>query len=143
MARDVVILIGPSVYGKNAAGLALSRRTKWPFIEGGAHHTQANKDKQAAGIPLTDANRAAWIDSISQATHAYAAPRIILACSALTSYVQTRLKNELRRNIHWSLLLPTREALQARLEQRKDHFMPASLLDNQLGALTPPPEAVR
>jgi gluconate kinase len=56
--------------------------------------------------------------------------------------VQGRLKAETAREIVWLLLEVPKAVLQARMEARTGHFMPASLLDDQLCALTPPEDAI-
>ncbi len=139
---NMVVLMGPAGAGKSTLGAALARQTGWPFLEGDDYHPFTNKEKQAAGLPLTDMDRVGWIDAIVQGVNANPAAQLLLACSALTPYVQRRLRTEIHRHIRWILLLPSHEELQKRLETRPGHFMPASLLKDQLAALTPPAEAI-
>lgn len=140
---DIVILMGPAGCGKSTIGKVLSARTGWALIEGDDHHPPANKAKQAAGHPLDDRDRAAWIDALVIAANAHPASRLVLACSALTPYVQDRLSGELARACHWVLLTAPETRLKQRLTARRDHFMPASLLSDQLAALNPPSDAIR
>lgn len=140
---DLVVLMGPAGAGKSTIGLSLAACTGWPFLEGDDYHPPENKKKQASGIPLTDMDRSAWIDQIINAVKADPAEHILLACSALTPYVQDRLRSEvLPMRVRWVLLLPSKEELQKRLELRQGHFMPASLLADQLKALSPPEDAI-
>ena len=113
------------------------------MIEADDHHSEANVAKQAAGQPLTDADRAAWIGSIIDTINAGSETNTLLACSALTPYVQERLREELQPECHWYLLEVSEAELARRLSARKDHFMPASLLQEQLKALTAPDQASR
>ena len=133
---DLLVLMGPAGAGKSTLGIALSNQTGWPFLEGDDYHPPENKTKQANGVPLDDTDRAKWLDKIIHAANINPAPRLVLACSALTPYVQERLKAEIKRTVRLFLLLPSRQELQTRLENRTDHFMPASLLEDQLSALT-------
>ena len=38
------------------------RLTGWQFAEGDDYHSEANKQKMHAGIPLTDEDRAPWLE---------------------------------------------------------------------------------
>lgn len=134
----IVVLMGPSGCGKSTIGAALSAMLGWPFIEGDSHHSKANKAKQAAGSSLTDDDRKGWIDAIVSDANARDDTHLLLACSALTPYVQTRLQAEIKRRIEWVLLEVSTADLRARLEARTNHFMPVDLLDDQLAALTRP-----
>ena len=136
--RHLYIIMGPAGCGKSSIAEALSDQTGWVMIEADAHHSEANVEKQTAGIPLTDADRASWISSIVETINQSVAPQQVLACSALTPYVQSRLSDEIEPTCHWFLLSVSREELKRRLSRRSDHFMPASLLDDQLQALTVP-----
>jgi len=141
---ELVILMGPAGAGKSTVGLSLAACTGWPFLEGDDYHPAENRRKQADGVPLTNMDRAEWIDQIVGAVKADPAERILLACSALTPYVQDRLRSEVGpRRVRWVLLLPSKQELQKRLEMRQGHFMPASLLTDQLVALNPPEDAIR
>ena len=139
---DLLVLMGPAGAGKSTLGIALSNQTGWPFLEGDDYHPPENKTKQANGVPLDDGDRAKWLDKIIHAANINPAPRLVLACSALTPYVQERLKAEIKRTVRLFLLLPPRKELQMRLENRTDHVMPASLLDDQLSALTITEDAI-
>ena len=141
--RHLYIIMGPAGCGKSTIAEDRSAQTGWPMIEADAHHSKANVAKQSAGIPLTDNDRTSWIDSmietINSGDHAHA----LLACSALTPYVQGRFLEEIVPVTHWFLLDVSREELSRRLSARPDHFMPSSLLDDQLQALSAPEQAHR
>ncbi len=140
--HDAIILMGPSGCGKSTIGNALTECTAWPFFEGDNFHPAANIMKMAAGIALEDTDRIVWIDALIAAMDSNSAPRIIVACSALTPYVQQRLSNESNRAVHFVLLQLTHEELKARLATRRGHFMASSLLDSQLATLTQPEHAI-
>ena len=123
---------------KSSVAGALSARTGWPMIEADDHHSEANVEKQAAGIPLTDLDRADWIDNMVAEINQSGDDHMLLACSALTPYVQDRFIKELSPQTHWFLIDVSREELARRLASRSDHFMPASLLQSQFDALEDP-----
>jgi gluconokinase len=133
--------MGVSGCGKTTVGHALSQRQNWPFIEGDDHHPAANIAKMAAGTPLTDNDRAAWVQAIVDAVDRSAKGTIVLACSALTPFVQNGLRRAVNRSVLFVLLEHQFDAIHARLSQR-DHFMPPALLQSQFDALIPPQNAI-
>jgi len=96
----------------------------------------------ASGTPLSDLDRAGWVEALCKASQNATEPTAILACSALTVFVQEPLRTKAGRDVRWLLLSVPRKILQDRLNTRKNHFMPASQLDNQLATLTPPKDAI-
>lgn len=120
-------------------GSRLAEALGVPFVEGDDHHPPENRARMAAGIPLTDTDRAAWLAAL--ATHiieARAAGRgLVMSCSALKrSYRDVlRAADPELRFIHLS---GPRSLIAERLARRKGHFMPPSLLDSQLATLEQP-----
>jgi gluconokinase len=139
---DLVIIMGVAGSGKSSIAEALAASGGWPFIEADDHHSAANKQKMASGTPLTDADRADWVGSLCRAVSARPEARVILACSALTPYVQDGLRAGAGRACRFVLLDVPREELARRIAARQDHFMPVSLLDSQLEALQPPDDVL-
>ncbi len=134
--------MGPSGCGKSTVGGLLAEMQGWPFHEGDDFHPEANVAKMASGEPLTDLDRAPWIAAIRQAVDNSEAEAVVLACSALTPFVQSELRKVAGRKQVWILLDADPDTLRARME-RRDHFMPPGLLESQLSALSPPPDAIR
>ena len=140
---DLVVIMGVAGSGKTTTGEALSAVTGWPFNEADAHHSEANRNKMAAGTPLTDADRVDWVASIAAAVNAADAPRLVLACSALTPFVQTALQDQCDRAVRFVWLDVAEALLAERMKTRPGHFMPVSLLRSQLDALSVPAGALR
>lgn len=139
---SLIIVMGPSGCGKSSVAAALAKALDAPFLEGDDFHTRANLEKMSAGNPLDDQNRTHWLDAIEDRITGDQAAHIVLACSALTQYVQGRLRAIAGREARFVLLNTTRELLASRIEGRKGHFMPTSLLDSQLEALCTPDDAI-
>jgi gluconokinase len=96
----------------------------------------------SAGTPLTDADRAPWIDALVAAISArQPAGDAIVACSALTQFVRERLRAGVAEPLHFILLSADPAILRRRLAERAQHFMKRGMLDSQLAALQWPRDA--
>jgi len=126
--------MGVSGSGKTTVGRALAARLGLPFTDGDDLHPRANVEKMAAGIPLTDEDRAPWLDAVGDVL---AAGDAVVACSALRRTYRDRLRTAAP-DLALVFLHGDPELLVSRLRGRAGHFMPASLLDSQLATLEPP-----
>jgi gluconokinase len=133
-----LVLMGVAGAGKSSVLEALELRLGWPTLEGDTLHPPSNAAKMAAGIPLTDEDRAPWLAAVAAWIGERERERTssILTCSAL----RRRYRDVLRQGHPWvwfvHLVAPA-DVLVTRIEGRTGHFMPASLLDSQLAALDP------
>jgi gluconokinase len=139
----VIIVMGVSGVGKTTIGKALAGELGWRFLEGDDLHPAANVAKMAAGVPLTDEDRAPWLEQlrglISQALEQ--GENVVLACSALRRSYRQRLAVDPAR-VRWVYLTAPAEVIADRLRRRTGHFMPPSLLESQLAALEAPDDAL-
>jgi gluconokinase len=132
----VVVVMGVSGSGKSTVGAALAQALRVEFVEGDAFHPPENVARMAAGVALTDTDRAGWLAALA-AHIAQAAPRgVVVSCSALKRAYRDVLRTPAPTRFVW-LDLP-RTQLEARLAGRSGHYMPASLLASQLATLEPP-----
>lgn len=132
------VIMGVSGCGKSAIGQRLADALQVPFVEGDSFHSAQNVAKMAAGIPLTDQDRAGWLLALqSQLRTAHASHSgLVLSCSAL----KRRYRDLLRAGdpeLRFAHLVGSRDLIAARMEARTGHYMPLSLLDSQLAALEP------
>jgi carbohydrate kinase (thermoresistant glucokinase family) len=135
-----VIVMGVSGSGKTAVGQALADRLGFEFIEGDDHHPETNVEKMAAGIPLTDDDRWPWLRALADlvATRQQRDAGTMLACSALRRTYRDVLRATIPPEESFVIQLDADEAtLRSRLERRRGHYMPASLLESQLATLEP------
>lgn len=91
-------------------------------------------EKVRSGIPLTDADRAPWLDAIGAWTEAMRArgQRAVVTCSALKRAWQRPARGH--RDVRFAYLQGSYELIAARLAARRHEYMPASLLRSQFDA---------
>lgn len=140
----VVLLMGVAGAGKTTVGRALADRLGWAFEDADDHHAPASTAKMARGEPLTDADRAPWIDALGALVRdrLRGGPPTVLACSALKASYRDRLGADLPGVVVAWLDVPA-EALRERLATREGHIFGPGLLQSQLEALEPPVHALR
>lgn len=137
-ARQIVVM-GVSGTGKSEVGSRLAARLDMAYIEGDTFHPASNIEKMSAGIPLTDDDRRPWLQTLAQMLQDNREAGIdsVLACSALRrSYRDVLRGPEPASVVQFVHLAAPFEVLRARMEKR-EHFMPASLLQSQLDTLEP------
>jgi carbohydrate kinase (thermoresistant glucokinase family) len=139
----VVVLMGVSGAGKTAVGTRLAKALGGTFVEGDDFHPPANVAKMRSGVPLDDADRQPWLETLSREIGAWleAGRTVVLACSALKQRYRDILKAG-RPGVRFVHLKGDEDLIRQRLEHRRGHYMPASLLDSQLAALEEPADAI-
>ena len=138
--QPVLVIMGVSGCGKSTVAKLLVDRLGWPFQEGDELHPPSNVAKMHAGTPLTDDDRWPWLDTVADWIHgriAAGGPGII-TCSALRRAYRDRLRRDDRDHVVFVHLAGSREVILGRLDSRRGHFMPPSLLDSQFATLEPP-----
>ena len=125
--------------GKTTVGRALADSLGWDFAEGDDYHSPGNVAKMNRGIPLTDADRRPWLEAMAADIRAWrqSGRDTVLACSALKRAYREVLAGA-QRDVCFVYLRTTKAVAYKRLEARRGHYMPASLVDSQLAALEPP-----
>ena len=138
-APPPLLIMGVAGSGKSALGRLLAEATASLFFDGDDFHPPENVARMRAGQPLTDADRAGWLDNIAaaMALHAQRRERCIVACSALKVRYRDRLRAaapDLR-----VIFLDVPQAVAAsRVGARRGHYMPASLVPSQFASLEAP-----
>ena len=134
--------MGVSGSGKTTIGQLLASQLGWNFVDADDHHTPENIKKMRSGIPLTDADRAPWIEKLRTLITSWIATRqnTVLACSALKQAYRVRL--QVSPEVKIVYLKGTPEVLRQRLRARTGHFMTERMLASQLSALEAPENAV-
>jgi ribose 5-phosphate isomerase A len=135
----ILVLMGVSGAGKKTVAEELEARLGWSFKEGDTLHPEANVAKMHAGIPLTDADRQPWLESVAAWIDAQSASRQpgIITCSALKRSYR-RIVVGGRPEVRLVYLRGSQEVMAGHLAKRSGHFMPASLLQSQIDTLEEP-----
>jgi gluconokinase len=140
----VFVVMGVSGCGKTSVAERLAGKTGGLYLDADDFHPLANKTKMAAGIPLTDEDRRPWLDILNAELRRLAPSGtrpVFLACSALREAYRERLAAGLPA-LRFIYLKGPEELIRQRLVARKDHFMPAALLDSQFAILEEPAKAI-
>lgn len=128
--------MGVAGCGKSVAGAELSARLGLPLVEGDDFHPPGNIAKMREGTPLTDADRAEWLQRLGEELKALPAGAV-LTCSALKRAYRDTLRSAVPDLRFLHLALPIDAAL-ARVAGRSDHFYPPALVASQFEALEDP-----
>jgi gluconokinase len=133
------IVMGVAGSGKSVIGAAFADALGVDFVEGDDYHPAENVRHMAAGIPLTDADRAGWLSALAERLREAknAGTGLVMSCSALKRAYRDVLRAGAP-EVQFIFLRGTRMMIAERLAQRRGHYMPASLLDSQLAALEEP-----
>ncbi|MTJ36996.1 gluconokinase [Dolichospermum sp. UHCC 0260] len=134
--------MGVAGSGKTTIGQALAAATGWEFSDADWFHSAAAKEKMNRGEPLTDTDRAPWLQTMREAIAQWlqADKNAILACSALkVSYRQILCYDDPRVKLVY--LQGSYGLIEQRLRDRIGHFMKADLLQSQFETLEEPTAA--
>jgi len=135
----ILIAMGVSGSGKSTIGEMVAARLGCGFADADAFHSEANKQKMHAGIPLTDDDRWPWLRAIRTDIESRRSAGVdyVYACSALKASYREILRAG-DRDVIFVYLSGSQEVLAKRLAGRKGHFFDPSLLQSQLDTLEPP-----
>ena len=143
MQSSIIYIMGVSGSGKTTIGKKLAARIGLPFFDGDDFHPPSNKEKMTLGIPLTDEDRKEWLTNMNAlAKEQMKKEGAVVACSALKEKYRTILSSGITIPVYWVLLQGSFELIKKRMDERRDHFMPPSLLTSQFDALEIPGDCI-
>jgi gluconokinase len=135
----LVVVMGVAGVGKTVVGELVARVLGLPFHDADDLHPAENRRKMAAGIPLTEDDRAPWLRDLAGRMREWqAAGGAVVACSALRARHRKVLAAASPGDVVFVFLDADPEVIRKRLAARKGHYMPPSLLDSQLATLERP-----
>jgi gluconokinase len=139
----IVIVMGVSGAGKTRIGELLAERLHCSFVDGDSLHSDANRQKMAHGIALTDQDRWPWLAAIRAGIEArlHSGETAVFGCSSLKRAYRDVLRGDARTDaVRFVYLQGSFDLLQTRIGARSGHFFDPSLLQNQLETLEAPGE---
>ena len=141
--NKVIIIIGVSGSGKTTIGRLLSGELGWKYYEGDDFHPPANIEKLKHGVPLDDADRKPWLESLRDLIRncLERGDSAVVACSALKQRYRDFLLVDER--VILIYLKGDYELIRQRLSKRRGHFLNPNLLDSQFAALEEPKTAMQ
>jgi gluconokinase len=134
--------MGVSGCGKSTIAPLLAKELSLPFFDGDDFHPPSNVAKMSARIPLTDDDRHEWLVALNRLAREHQEDGAIIVCSALKESHRQKLSEGLEEKMVWVFLKGSYELILSRLESRKGHFMPPSLLTSQFQTLEIPETAI-
>ena len=155
-AEHIWIVTGPAGCGKSTVAKYLAWQLSLPYIEGDDYHSKSNKEKMAAGIPLTDADRWDWlitlreeaVKTLTTPTSAISAHGknnnrgVIVTCSALKHKYRDVIRvapyTHPNIQIHFIYLKADEKMLQDRVAARQGHYMKSTMVHSQFANLEEP-----
>ncbi|KAK3338741.1 P-loop containing nucleoside triphosphate hydrolase protein [Neurospora tetraspora] len=145
--RWIWFVTGPTACGKTTVAKALAKNLNFTYVEGDNYHPKANVEKMSRGEPLTDADRAGWLQALAE--HETAAPptsksspHLVITCSALKRHYRDILRlgsehaGDLR--VRFIFLSAPEKVLRERAQKRKGHFAGENLVHSQFNILEMP-----
>jgi carbohydrate kinase (thermoresistant glucokinase family) len=137
----VIVVMGICSCGKTLIGQMLAVRLGFDFYDADDFHPQSNIEKMKSKIPLDDDDRLPWLEAMAQQMPAWEQKGgAILACSALKQSYRDVLRAG--GEVKFVFLKGAKDIILERMKNRKEHFMPTSLIDSQLETLEEPKDSV-
>lgn len=139
MRGKCIIVMGVSGCGKSTIARAISQKTGAVFLEGDDFHSPENIAKMHNGHPLTDQDRAGWLQAIHQKVTelANSGQDVVVSCSALKKSYRDVLRSHID-SVMFVYLKGSFALIHSWMAARKHHFMPAKLLKSQFETLEEP-----
>lgn len=132
-----LVVMGVSGCGKSSLAQALSGALGLRLIEGDDYHSPHNIERMQAGIPLTDDDRAGWLQTLGAELSA-SDPGAVLSCSAL-KLAYRQLLRQACPGLRFVFLELSPDTALARVKARApSHFFNPALVRNQFEVLEPP-----
>lgn len=136
--QAIVVVMGVTGAGKTTIGQLLAERLGVTYAEADSFHPPTNVAKMASGQALDDDDRHPWLAAVADwiTARSRTGEGGVVSCSAL----KYRYRDLLRQAYPevWFLHLDVeRDLITRRVTRRRDHFMPAALVDSQFQTLEP------
>ena len=134
------LIMGVAGSGKTTIAQKLTREINAFLIEADDYHSKNNIKKMSSGIPLNDEDRYDWLVKIrEEIIKRQKTQNLVVTCSALKEKYRSILNVK---NYYLVYLKINKETARKRINDRRDHFMPDSLVESQFSILEEPKKAI-
>ena len=134
------LIMGVAGSGKTTIAQKLTEEINAFLIEADDYHSKNNIKKMSSGIPLNDEDRYDWLVKIrEEIIKRQKTQNLIVTCSALKEKYRSILNVK---NYYLVYLKINKETARKRINNRRDHFMPDSLVESQFSILEEPKKAI-
>lgn len=131
-----LVVMGVAGCGKSSLGQLCAEALGLPLLEGDDFHSASNVSRMRSGTPLSDDDRAAWLDTLAGQLQIH--PQgVVLTCSALRQRYRDRLRAAAP-GLRFVFLDLTQEQARERVAARPAHLFPVSLVASQFTTLEDP-----
>jgi gluconokinase len=137
----LIVVMGVAGCGKSSLAAALASQLGFTFFDADDFHSEESRARMASGLPLTDAMRAPWVQSLHDRLKQEA--RDGNSCTLAFSGLRKAHRDIIRKAGLKTLFLfldGSKEVISDRLHKRVNHFMDPGLLDSQFDSLEKPQE---
>ena len=134
------LIMGVAGSGKTTIAQKLTEEINAFLIEADDYHSKNNIKKMSSGIPLNDEDRYDWLVKIrEEIIKRQKTQNLVVTCSALKEKYRSILNVK---NYYLVYLKINKETARKRINDRRDHFMPDSLVESQFSILEEPKKAI-
>ena len=134
------LIMGVAGSGKTTIAQKLTEEINAFLIEADDYHSKNNIKKMSSGIPLNDEDRYDWLVKIrEEIIKRQKTQNLVVTCSALKQKYRSILNVK---NYYLVYLKINKETARKRINNRRDHFMPDSLVESQFSILEEPEKAI-
>ena len=134
------LIMGVAGSGKTTIAQKLTKEINAFLIEADDYHSKNNIKKMSSGIPLNDEDRYDWLVKIrEEIIKRQKTQNLVVTCSALKEKYRSILNVK---NYYLVYLKINKETARKRINNRRDHFMPDSLVESQFSILEEPKKAI-
>lgn len=132
-----LIVMGVQGTGKTTLGELLAKKLGVPFVDGDRLHPPRNIELMASGKPLTDSDRAPWLQKVGETLAAHQdSGGAVIACSALRRTYRDTLRSHVQDAFFVEPFGPI-DIVAERIASRDHEYMPHTLLQSQYDTLEP------
>ena len=134
------LIMGVAGSGKTTIAQKLTEEINAFLIEADDYHSKNNIKKMSSGIPLNDEDKYDWLVKIrEEIIKRQKTQNLVVTCSALKEKYRSILNVK---NYYLVYLKINKETARKRINNRRDHFMPDSLVESQFSILEEPKKAI-